>query len=129
MSRGFRQFCFVAGFVAVMGTLSWLLIGESSPFYRFFIYHVSLPNLWRMIHIPALILSIIGSGNVHQGSEAGFIIGFVIQWSLVGFVLSPLVRRRFHRDDDHAYQSASANRSQPVGPEQNQMPPPASSGG
>src|SRR5881409_797904 len=102
MSKRFRQFCFVSGFVAVMGVLSWLLVGESSPFYRFFIHHVGLPNLWRMVHIPPLFLSILASGNVHQGSDVAFNFGFILQWSVVGFVLSLLIQKRFHSDDDHA---------------------------
>lgn len=102
MSKRFRHFCFVSAFVAIIGALSWLLVGESSPFYTYFIHHVSLPNLWRTVHIPPLILSIIASGNVHQGSDVAFTIGFILQWSLVGFLLSLLVRKRFHRDDDRA---------------------------
>ena len=84
-----------------MGASSWLLVGDSSPFHSYFLYHVGLPNMWRVIHILPLLLAIIASGNVHQGGEVVFIIGFVLQWSFVGLLLSRLVQRRRHIDDDH----------------------------
>ena len=91
-----RHVWFVGGFVAVMGALSWLVVGQSSPFHTYFIHHVGLPNVWRLVHLPPLILSILASGNVHQGATVVFIIGFILQWSVVGFLLSLLVQRRFH---------------------------------
>ena len=77
MSNPFRHGCFVGGFVAVMGVLSWL----------------GLPNVWRLIHLPPYILAAIASGNLHQGSDWVFIIGFILQWSFVGFLVSLLARR------------------------------------
>ena len=96
MSKRFRHLGFVSGFVAVMGAVSWLLVGDASPFHTYFIHHVGLPNLWRLVHLPPLILSAIASGNVHQGSEWVFFTGFILQWAIVGFLLSLLVQRRFH---------------------------------
>ena len=76
-----------------MAVLSWLLVGDSSPFHTYFIHHVGLPNLWRLVHLPPLLLSAIVSGNVHQGSEWVFIMGFILQWAIVGLLLSRLVQR------------------------------------
>ena len=102
MSKRYQHLWFVASFVAVMGVLSWLLVGESSPFHSYFIHNVGLPNVWRTVHIPALLLSVFASGNVHQGNEAVFILGFILQWSVVGLAISLLFRRLSHTDDDHA---------------------------
>ena len=87
----------VTACVAGMGALSWLIVGESSPFHEFFLYHVAVPNVWRLVHFPALILSIIASGNIHQGGEVVFVIGFIVQWAIVGLVLSLLIEKRFRR--------------------------------
>ena len=107
MNKRFRQFCFVSGFVAFIAVLSRLIVGESSPFHTYFIHHVGLPNLWRMLHLPPMILSMLASGNVHQSSEVAFIVGFILQWSVIGLVASLLWRKRFHTDDDHAAQPES----------------------
>jgi hypothetical protein len=93
MSNPFRHVWFVGGFVAVMGVLSWLLVGDSSPFHDYFIHHVGLPNVWRLLHLPPYLLAAIASGNAHAGGDWAFIMGFILQWSFVGFLLSLLVQR------------------------------------
>ena len=72
--------------------LNWLVLGESSPFHNFFLWHTELPNTWAMLNIAPMIGSAIVAGNPHSGSEVVYSIWLVIQWFIVGFILSGLSR-------------------------------------
>lgn len=80
--------------------VNWLLLGESSPFHDYFLWHVELPNLWVPLHIIPAIGTAIVAGNPHSGSEIIYSILLVIQWFIVGFLLSGLahaIRTKINR--------------------------------
>ena len=72
----------------------WLFEGDRSPLYRYFLYHVTLPNLWTRINTIPVIISILVGGIAHQGSTFAFTAFVVIQWFIIGFLVSKLVNKR-----------------------------------
>ncbi len=84
------RFHFIFGAAAVLAFIvcSWLVIGESSPFHDHFLHNVALPNLWRRLHTGAYIVGMILSGNVHQPSAFGLFGAAILQWFIIGFLLS-----------------------------------------
>lgn len=88
MARLQFHFLFSALFVLAFGVISWLVMSESSPFREYFLWHVELPNLLRWFHLGPAIIGIMLSGNVHQPSTLGFFTAAVLQWFMVGFLLS-----------------------------------------
>ena len=84
--------------IFALGSLlvNWLVLGESSPFHDYFLWHEGLPNLWLMLNIVPVIGSAIIADNPHSGSEIIYSIFLVIQWFIVGFLLSGLVRALLH---------------------------------
>lgn len=85
---------FCVATVAAALVSCWLLMGESSPFHDYFLYHVTLPNVWRALNVMPLVLGLLISGNPHSATEVGAVVmavAFVAQWALVGSVLSKLI--------------------------------------
>ena len=68
--------------------VNWLVLGDSSPFHEHFLWHTTLPNLWIALHIVPVICSAIVAGNPHSGSESVYGFVLVIQWFILGFLLS-----------------------------------------
>ena len=84
---------FSAATVVAALVSGWLLVGESSPFHDYFLYHVTLPNVWRALNVMPLVLGLLISGNPHSATEVGAVVmavAFVAQWALVGSMLSKL---------------------------------------
>ena len=73
--------------------VTWLIMGESSPLYNYFVWHVGLPNTWAMTTVIPFIFSAVVTNNPHSPSMVIFIFALIIQWFLVGF-LSYLFRCR-----------------------------------
>lgn len=73
--------------LVVASILNWLLIGESSPLREYFLWHAAIPNLWGVLNVVPGLISIVGSGNVHAGSEPVFYVAFAIQWLLIGLLM------------------------------------------
>jgi len=80
-------------FALLLSLVTWLILGENSPFKGYFLQHVLIPNLWgQLLIVPYLILIIVRPRFwVDQISYALIF----LQWLLFGFVLSLLVCRRF----------------------------------
>ena len=76
--------------ILALGALivNWLVLGDSSPFHKYFLWHVELPNLWAAMNIFPAIAAAIVAGNPHSGSEIIYGLMLVIQWFIVGFLLS-----------------------------------------
>ena len=72
----------------IAGAITWTLSADNSPLHEYVIWHTWLPNLWGMVNFIPLIFGLIVSGNVHAPSESGIMIGVIIQWFIVGVVLS-----------------------------------------
>ena len=86
-----RRYIYAAiAFTACAFFFSWI-ISEKGPFADFFLYHVALPNLWGALNILPFILGVLLGRNVHHPSDFGVYLGFVIQWFIVGYLLSVLV--------------------------------------
>jgi hypothetical protein len=80
--------------VAAAAIVSWVLVAESSPLRNYFLWHVSLPNAWRLLNFPAALLGAVLSGNVHRSSLIGVVAGMILQWGVVGFLVSLLLIRK-----------------------------------
>ena len=72
--------------------LNWLLLGKTSPFDEYFLWHVGIRNFWRTLNaVPFIVGAIIGRS--HAGPEpALFITLQIIQWFIIGCVLSILLK-------------------------------------
>jgi hypothetical protein len=77
--------------------VTWLIMGDSSPLHEYFLWHVHLPNTWAMTTLIPFILSAVISGNPHSPPIAIAIFAFIIQWFLIGFLLSIPVLKVFLR--------------------------------
>ena len=71
--------------------LSWLVVGETSPFADYFLAHVGVPNLWRTIHTVPYLIMVIFRPAV-WGDPILYLLVF-LQWLLIGFLLSILILR------------------------------------
>jgi hypothetical protein len=73
--------------------LTWLILGETSPFHNYFLYHVGISNLWAATMLVPIILGAIISGNPHSASEVVIMFFAIVQWAIVGWIISiPLSR-------------------------------------
>ncbi len=63
-------------------------MAESSPLHKYFLWHVSIPNLFRTLHTVPLIAALLASGNVHQPNPVAYFAAATVQWFIVGFALS-----------------------------------------
>ena len=77
--------------------LTWLILGDSSPLHNYFIWHVTLPNIWAMTVVLPFIFSAVLSGNPHSPPMVIAVIAWVVQWSILGFLLSIPLSRLFVR--------------------------------
>ena len=59
--------------------------------HEYFLWHVGIPNAWRGLNVVPGITSAIAAGNLHGVNVAVFHIAFVVQWFLVGLILSFVV--------------------------------------
>lgn len=84
-----------SGIISLLAVaITWLISADSSPLHEFFIWN-SIPNLWGMLNFIPLIFGLIVAGNPHAPSESAYIFGIIIQWFIVGFVLSILISHFF----------------------------------
>ena len=71
--------------------VSWLVIGETSPFADYFLWHVGIPNLWSSLHVfPYLLMMIVQPSFFEDVLLYGSVF---LQWLLIGYVLARLVCR------------------------------------
>ena len=78
-----------SGLLAFVGlTVNWLVLGDTSPFHERFLWHGDIPNLWGAMNIVPVICSAIVAGDPHSGSEIIYGFMLVIQWFIIGFLLS-----------------------------------------
>lgn len=77
--------------------LTWLILGESSPFAEYFSFHTTLPNAWRALNAVPFVAGAVFSGN-HGGSPLLlFTLLQFIQWFIIAFVISTLLGLVFRR--------------------------------
>ena len=82
------QLTFTVLFAAAGLVLTWLILADSSPFHDYFIWHVSVPNLWGMTVLFPYVLGALLSGNPHSPSTLVIMLFTVIQWLIVGLLFS-----------------------------------------
>jgi hypothetical protein len=84
------KFQVVFSSLVVVGALvvTWLVLGDRSPFHDYFLWHGALPNIWRLTIIIPFILSAMISGNPHAPPTAPFMLALIIQWTVLGYLLS-----------------------------------------
>jgi hypothetical protein len=75
--------------------ITWLVTGESSPLHEYFLWHVELPNLWALTVFFPFVFSALISGNPHSPPMAITIIALIVQWAVIGFLLSIPLSRMF----------------------------------
>jgi hypothetical protein len=84
-------FCGTVALSAIL--LTWVLLGESSPLADYFLFHVRVPNVWRLLNALPFIAAAIISGNRGGGPVALFTVLQFVQWFVVAYVLSILFSR------------------------------------
>jgi hypothetical protein len=84
---------FAAEFAAAMLFAGWLMFADSSPLKEYFLYHEELPNVFRFLHVVPVIIAALAAGNPHSLSEPLVYGGVIIQWFVVGFLLSKRVEK------------------------------------
>ena len=68
--------------------LNWLILHDTSPLHQYFIWHVDIPNLWASLNIVPALVSAIAAGDPHSGGEAVYLIADILQWFIIGYLLS-----------------------------------------
>lgn len=74
--------------------MTWLVLGDASPFREYFLYRVSIPNLIGRL----LVLPYFGLVLLNPSPEVENFVGLVlefIQWFVIGSLLAWLLCRRF----------------------------------
>jgi hypothetical protein len=76
--------------LVVVGALlvTWLILGESSPFDSYFTSHSDLPDAWLITMVIPLLFGVMISGNPHSPSLVIIMLALIIQWSIFGYFLS-----------------------------------------
>jgi hypothetical protein len=83
--------------VAIVALLiTWLLLGESSPLAGLARLGQA-KALWRVTVVLPLLFSAVIAGNPHSPPPALLIAGLLLQWLIVGFLVSIPVARRWSR--------------------------------
>lgn len=77
----------IATFVSAIAlTLTWLCLFETSPVHEWVLEHPLASNLAMAANLPAYLLAVLCSGNVHAPGNAWIAAAIVAQWCLVGLV-------------------------------------------
>lgn len=76
-------------FGAAACLVNWLFEGETSPLYRYFLYHVGLPNFWGRLNFPAYAaVVVLGRGPFSDGI---YYVVIFMQWAVVALLVSLLL--------------------------------------
>jgi len=90
----FRRLVVTAMCLALAVVFGFLVSAEESPLHEYFLWHVKVPNVWWKINLPAMMVGIAVSHNVHQPDEVASYVAFIAQWSLIGYLFSLFLVRR-----------------------------------
>ena len=87
-----RKLKFQAKFslVVVAGGLliTWLVLGQTSPFESYFANHGEIPEWWRVTVIIPMLISVVISGNAHSPPLPIFVLALIIEWTVFGYLIS-----------------------------------------
>jgi len=84
-------FCGTVALGAVL--LTWIFLGDSSPLADYFLFHVGVPNAWRLLNAVPFIASAFISGNRGGGPAALFTVLQFVQWFVIAYGLWTLFSR------------------------------------
>ena len=79
---------FTGIFFLVVLLAHWLILGRSSPMSEYFLWHVGLPNVLRGLNVFPAVVAAVLSHNHGGGDAIVFMPLFLIQWLVIGFLLS-----------------------------------------
>ena len=85
---GPTQLLFASGLGLIDLAAWWLVMAESSPFHDYFLYHGAAGNVLAKLNVPACLVGVLISGNVHQPSEVATFVAMFVQWFVVGWLIS-----------------------------------------
>ena len=84
---------FALSFAASTCFATWLVIGESSPFREYFLYHVTLPNfVMKFLLIPYVAVMMAKAETDFEDMLIAVGVEF-LQWLVVGYVMAVLLVR------------------------------------
>jgi hypothetical protein len=83
-----RKLIFAGALTAVVLAFNWLIAGETSPLYDYFIWHVGLPNFWASLNTLPYIVALLSR------SVLVYLLAFAAQWFIIGLLLSSLLKRK-----------------------------------
>ena len=86
----FKVIVSVAGGICAV-IVNWLVLGETSPLYNYFLWHGAIPNIWGMLNIIPVLISTLIAGSPHNQSEVVYALGVFVQWFLLVYVLCNLI--------------------------------------
>jgi hypothetical protein len=66
----------------------WLLHSQASPLYDYAIWNPTIGNVMITLSIPAYLVGVLASGNVHDPSEVMIYVALFIQWAALGYLLA-----------------------------------------
>jgi hypothetical protein len=81
--------------------ISWLILGDSSPFHNYFLWHSELPNVWAVTTLLPFLFSAMLSGNPHSPPMSIFAFALIVQWFVIGYFLSIPVSKVWLRPKRH----------------------------
>ena len=92
MTRRLKFRLMFSGAVVIAAFVSgWLIFGASSPLRDYFLFHVTIPNLWMTLNLLPYLSAFIFSGNPHSFGIMGYVVAvsvFIAQWFTIGYVAS-----------------------------------------
>ena len=84
-------------FAAAGLLFSWLILADSSPLHSYFLWHTALPNLWGVTVFIPYVLAALLVGNPHSPSTFAVVLFTIIQWCVVGAILSVPISKLWFR--------------------------------
>ena len=78
---------FAAAFAVGALLFGWLIGGDASPLREFF-REGEVREVWGMLHLLPVIVAAVAAGNPHSWSEPVFFVALVVQWFVVGYLIS-----------------------------------------
>lgn len=76
-------------FSLVALALSWLAFDERLPVHRW-LDDSNVGPVVGLLNLPAIVIAVVGSGNVHSPSATWFGVGVAIQWFVIGLIVGSI---------------------------------------
>jgi hypothetical protein len=70
----------------VLTVTTWLILGDNSPFQNYFLQHVTMPNLFRvLLTVPCLLVVILRPSSFVDALSYIFIL---LQWLIAAYIVA-----------------------------------------